>query len=232
MELLWAEQDYETIAFFWRLNEWVSKFESENKRGTCQISLSLLKRKLGWNRSRSLRVLGKINSSFQMKTELQSDNETVLVFTPNWLELQENRGGKNRAKTKQKRHRGKKREERGEKENSEDLQNPPSSEPKNDGSALLEVWNKHRGPLPEAVALTGKRKSHAIQRLEEIPDLNYWADVVARMAGSEFCNGANDRGWTANFDFLLRPDTHVKVIEGSYQNKRKRSNTTGVNLDL
>lgn len=114
-ELLWASQDYETIAFFWWLLEQVSKLESENDRGTCLLSYPILKRKLGWNRSRSVRVLSKIALSFQVKIEPQSDDKVFKVFIPKWLELQENRGGKREAKEEQKPHRRKKREVRGKK---------------------------------------------------------------------------------------------------------------------
>ena len=33
--------------------------------------------------------------------------------------------------------------------------------------------------------------------------------------------GKNERGWKANFDFLMRPDTQYKVLEGQYDNKNK-----------
>lgn len=112
-ELLWAEQDYEAIAFFWWLLEQVSKFESESDRGTCVLSYRILKRKLGWNHSRSARVLSKIGSSFQVKIEPQSDPDLFKVFVPKWSELQENRGGKRDAKPEQKPDRRKKREVRG-----------------------------------------------------------------------------------------------------------------------
>jgi hypothetical protein len=39
---------------------------------------------------------------------------------------------------------------------------------------------------------------------------------VKRIASSAFCTGTNDRGWRATPDWLLRPDTAAKVLEGKY----------------
>jgi hypothetical protein len=37
------------------------------------------------------------------------------------------------------------------------------------------------------------------------------------MDASPFCRGeTGDRGWRASFDFLLKPDTATKVLEGKY----------------
>ena len=81
---------------------------------------------------------------------------------------------------------------------------------------LLETWNRDRGPLPEAKGLSGPRERHARTRLGETPDLERWAAAVRRISRSPFCLGSNDRGWRATFDWLLQPDTLLKVEEGKY----------------
>lgn len=60
------------------------------------------------------------------------------------------------------------------------------------------------------------RWAAAKARLEEKPDREYWTNVIDRIARSEFCRGKNDRGWVASIDFLLRPKTHIAVMEGQY----------------
>lgn len=87
---------------------------------------------------------------------------------------------------------------------------------------IFNIWNENRGSLPECKALSKKRNAHAMQRWREKPDENYWSDVVKRLSQSNFCNGSNDRGWKADFDFFLRPDTHLKVLEGKYDNASEK----------
>lgn len=100
-----------------------------------------------------------------------------------------------------------------------------------DPSALFNLWNENRGTLPEARELTDKRRTHAIARLEKNPDLSYWKEVITKMAASAFCKGKS--GWKANFDFLLKPDSHVKAMEGQYDSPilRDEINTTPINLE-
>ena len=60
------------------------------------------------------------------------------------------------------------------------------------------------------------RYRFARQRLVEQPDLDYWRTVIERIARSSFCRGENQRGWRADFAFLVRAETHVKALEGKY----------------
>lgn len=81
---------------------------------------------------------------------------------------------------------------------------------------LAVIWNGLRGNLPEVRGVSGTRRKHAEARWREKPDANYWAEVIDRIQKSPFCTGSNDRGWRADFDFLIRPETRHKVLEGKY----------------
>lgn len=85
---------------------------------------------------------------------------------------------------------------------------------------LAKIWNGNRGRLPEVKGCSKERRRKAEARFAEFPDPDYWKLVVGRIAGSRFCNGANDRGWRADFDFLIKPDTHNRVAEGKYDDKQ------------
>lgn len=44
---------------------------------------------------------------------------------------------------------------------------------------------------------------------------------VFRIAGqSDFLNGKNDKAWKADFEWIVRPENFVKVMEGKYINKK------------
>ena len=44
-------------------------------------------------------------------------------------------------------------------------------------------------------------------------------EAMQKLADSEFCNGDNSRGWTATFDWFVRPNNFPKVLEGNYDNR-------------
>lgn len=80
---------------------------------------------------------------------------------------------------------------------------------------LRQTWNDHRGPKLPEWRHSKHRDTPARERLKERP-LAEWVVVVQRIAASAFCTGANDRGWKADPDWLLRPGTATKVLEGKY----------------
>jgi hypothetical protein len=90
LELLLSENDYEAITAYWWILEQISKFEDPKQRGKCRLSYAILKRKLGWNRSRSVRVLSKIGLRTSLEFTLESGEDYFEVFHPKWLKLQEN----------------------------------------------------------------------------------------------------------------------------------------------
>lgn len=87
--------------------------------------------------------------------------------------------------------------------------------------ALGDAWNAGvSAPIPHVRELTDKRRRGAVARLRErvIED---WRVVIGRINASPFCRGENERGWVATFDWLLQPDTAVKVLEGKYDARKK-----------
>jgi hypothetical protein len=86
---------------------------------------------------------------------------------------------------------------------------------------LVEVWNQSKAPsLPSVRGLGKSRRPAADARWEEHPDPAFWTEVVERINRSPFLTGKNDRKWVADFDFLIRPDTANRVLEGKYDDKR------------
>ncbi len=80
---------------------------------------------------------------------------------------------------------------------------------------LRQVWNDHRGPKLSEWRRSKHRDVPSRERLKDRP-LGEWPAVVRRIAASAFCTGTNDRGWKADPDWLLKPGTAVKVLEGKY----------------
>lgn len=88
-----------------------------------------------------------------------------------------------------------------------------------DFNPLVEIWIDHHGELPGIRGMSKKRQASAEARWKENPSADYWIEIIQRLARSAFCRGQNDRGWKADFDFLIQPDTQHKVLEGKYDDR-------------
>jgi hypothetical protein len=87
---------------------------------------------------------------------------------------------------------------------------------------LFKIWNESCGSLPKVLRLTKKRESQIKARMREEPNLVVWQKAIASLATSRFASGENKNGWRANFDFLLKPDSLTKILEGNYDNNVTR----------
>jgi len=96
---------------------------------------------------------------------------------------------------------------------------------------LAELWNLHKGEkqskvFPTTFRFGTPRWKSAKARLAEMPDPSYWEHVIKRIGASDLCNGKVKTpgkypdGWIAKFDFILRVETHVKAMEGAYDNRQ------------
>ncbi len=102
---------------------------------------------------------------------------------------------------------------------------PPSEPTDKISDRILNIWNDNCGTLPKAKGLNPSRKKLTAAKWKEHPTAEYWVDVVKRLAASNFCSGKNDRGWVATFDWFLKGDNHLKVIEGKYDNRTTAAST-------
>lgn len=84
---------------------------------------------------------------------------------------------------------------------------------------LVEIWNQECGTLPKVRILSNQRGRKAKAAWSRHPSEEFWIQVIARIRASPFCTGSSDRGWVANFDFLVKPDTPARVLEGVYDRR-------------
>ena len=74
--------------------------------------------------------------------------------------------------------------------------------------------------LPKIRVITDTRKK-AIKRLLNNHSLNQIKEMFEIANSSTFLAGDNDRGWKADFNWLIEEDNFVKVLEGKYNSKKK-----------
>lgn len=80
------------------------------------------------------------------------------------------------------------------------------------------TWNGHSS-LQKIKSLSPGRVKALKSRRTDAYFCENWKEAISKVAESNFCNGENDRGWRADFDFFLRPDTVAKIMEGKYDNR-------------
>lgn len=105
--------------------------------------------------------------------------------------------------------------------NEENLKNENNGNKKEsniDYQKIIDIYNSVCVNLPEVLKLTDQRKSALKARLNEY-SLAQMGDVIQKASDSKFLNGFNEKGWTADFDWIMKPTNFIKILEGNYVNK-------------
>ena len=69
--------------------------------------------------------------------------------------------------------------------------------------------------LAKIAKLTDQRRKQLDRRLRE-NTFDEFAEALRAIRRSKFCHGENERGWKADFDFLLQPKSFTRLLEGFY----------------
>lgn len=109
--------------------------------------------------------------------------------------------------------------------------NPRNIEPLNKKTYIpyqevVDLYHSLLPNLPACRVLNNTRKGR-IKSLHNNKDLfngelSAWSDYFAYVANTEWMHGSNDKNWTADIDFLLRENTVIKCLEGTYNQRSKR----------
>ena len=116
--------------------------------------------------------------------------------------------------------------------NPESLITSPSDNGKLSPSSLAELWNSLKPPCLPAVILpiSQSRIKKALPAIKERNDPEFWKDLILSMADTPFLLGGNDRGWRADFDFILK--SYDKISEGKYKSETRISSTGIKNMQV
>ena len=91
--------------------------------------------------------------------------------------------------------------------------------------AAVEAWNRLATDigLPVVQRLTEPRKKSLAVRLGECGGLEGWDIALAKVRDSPFLRGENNRGWKADFDFLLQQKSFTKLMEGGFNGSNRQT---------
>ena len=74
--------------------------------------------------------------------------------------------------------------------------------------------------LAKAQKVTGSRRDKLKTRWAESAFREHFGEIFNRIAASDFCKGGGDKGWKADFDWIIANDSnYTKVLEGRYDNR-------------
>lgn len=84
------------------------------------------------------------------------------------------------------------------------------------GMEILDAWN---GAMGQNCMLTKKRREALRLRLNDPFFVASWRAAIDKAKASDFCNGGGETGWRADFEWFLKPESVVKLVEGKYDNR-------------
>lgn len=103
-------------------------------------------------------------------------------------------------------------------EKNKDLSVSSKAKPPTPHQQIVELYHEQLPDLSRVVKLTDERRRRLRKLHEGIMerDLDNWRGYWQAVRRSDFLMGRK-KDWRADFDFLTRPNTPLKVLEGSYQ---------------
>ena len=82
---------------------------------------------------------------------------------------------------------------------------------------IVNEYNRICGSaMPKVTKLTDKRKRSLKNCINQGFTVDDIYSAFNKAVSVPFLTGKNERNWTAGFDFIIKPDNLVKIIEGAY----------------
>ena len=88
--------------------------------------------------------------------------------------------------------------------------------------AYVNIYNNSCFNLPSIRTITEKRKT-SIRKFEKEFNIEQFKEICVKANNSDFLTGNNDRGWKADFDFILKIDKATSILEGKYDKIGKKT---------
>lgn len=84
---------------------------------------------------------------------------------------------------------------------------------------IVEYFNGLSFPKVKELSEARKKNVRSFLKTHTIDDLYLLFETAD---SSKFLTGGNDKGWKANFDWILKPGNAVKILEGNYGDSEKK----------
>lgn len=91
-----------------------------------------------------------------------------------------------------------------------------------DFGEITELFNKICISFPKITKLSDKRKQAIRARINAGYKLEDFRNLFTKAEASDFLKGANDRNWSADFDWMVKDSSMAKILDGNYDNNKVR----------
>ena len=196
----------------------------EVKRGEKITSIRQLSERWGWSTTKTKKFLNVLQSE-KMLTYFSNSKKTTYTVV-NYNKYQDLNNSKSNTEVTQKKHRS----------NTEVTQKNTNNNDNNDNNdnkiinilsndkifvVLLQKWNSLPDVIPKISTLKKDTQRYKMlsQRLNEYGQ-DKVIEAINNIHNSPWLLGQNNRGWVATFDWFVRPNNFVKVLEGNYLDKK------------
>jgi len=99
--------------------------------------------------------------------------------------------------------------------------------PSSDLDEAVQLWNQLASELslPTIARLTDARRGNLRARMKEAGGIEGWRHALDEVRQSSFLCGTQARkdgsSWVWNFDFLMRPNSFARVMEGAFRDRAR-----------
>jgi hypothetical protein len=110
-----------------------------------------------------------------------------------------------------------------------------SQDPETQSICEKDLWNEmaRKSQLSTVTKLTDSRRKHLRARRKDKKWSANFAKALELIPQISFLLGRNDRGWKADFDWLIgREDSVVRILEGKYSGGSRTQNTGDVRAQI
>lgn len=90
-----------------------------------------------------------------------------------------------------------------------------------DYQLIADMYNDTCVSFPKVQSLSDARKKAIKARLKTY-SVDDFKVLFEKAESSDFLKGANDRNWSATFDWMIKDSNMAKILEGNYDNKGSR----------
>jgi len=95
---------------------------------------------------------------------------------------------------------------------------------------VLKYYHGVCNQLPKVKDFSTSRKKMILARTKE-HGKDKVKEALDNVSTSDFLNGINKNGWTADFNFIFKKENFIKILEGNYKNKENGKNRRKINID-